>query len=142
MRRIVFAAVGALCILCAACSKEEPDPYARVADTRWVGTYAVRTENGTTGELEDHTGTMVLQFSQDGKSCIVETGIEGLYASNRKTLHVGWSDGARFTLSEASECYAMIYYSGAVRGDKMALQALSCDGVAANYELSRRFTIY
>lgn len=41
----------------------ETAPY---ADYVWTGEYPVKIQNGTTGEMEDHTGVIMLQFLNGG----------------------------------------------------------------------------
>ena len=98
INRVVFAALGFLCLAFAACTKVETDSY---SDYAWTGEYPIKTQNGTTGEMEDHTGVIMLQFLNNGIEC------------------------------------TLLEYSGTITGDKMTLQALNCDSVAATYELSR-----
>ena len=86
--RIAIVAFGFLCMTIAACTKVETDSY---SDYAWTGEYPIKTQNGTTGEMEDRTS---------GHQSLLE-------------------------------------YSGTITGDKMTLQALNCDSVAATYELSR-----
>ena len=92
INRVVFAALGFLCLAFAACTKVETDSY---SDYAWTGEYPIKTQNGTTGEMED------------------------------------------FALYRTSGHQSLLEYSGTITGDKMTLQALNCDSVAATYELSR-----
>ena len=133
MNKRFFAALGALCLLCS-CTKIVQNPY---STSMWNGEYPVQTLNGTTGELEDHTGIICLYFRKDGEECIVETGIADMYATNRTTYQARWSNELNFTLYESSGDQSVDCYSGAIGGGKLTLKALNCDGVAATYELYR-----
>ena len=72
INRVVFAALGFLCLAFAACTKVEIDSY---SDYAWTGEYPIKTQNGTTGEMEDHTGVIMLQFLNNGIECTI--GISG-----------------------------------------------------------------
>ena len=86
--RVTFAAFGFLCMTIATCTKVETAPY---ADYVWTGEYPVKIQNGTTGEMEDHTGVIMLQFLNGGIECIVETGISGMISCNRSKFEARWS---------------------------------------------------
>ena len=134
IERVVFAALGFLCLAFVACTKVEKDPY---SDYAWTGEYPIKTQNGTTGEMEDHTGVIMLQFLNNGIECIVDTGISGMISTNRRKFEVRWSGKDSFALYRTSGHQSLLEYSGTITGDKMTLQALNCDSVAATYELSR-----
>ncbi len=133
--RVVFAAFGFLCMTIAACSKVETDPY---SDYAWTGEYPVKTQNGTTGEMEDHTGVIMLQFMNNGIECIIYTGISGMIGTNCRKFEARWSGKDRFALYRSSGGQSLLEFSGTITGEKMTLQALNCDSVAATYELSRK----
>ena len=124
INRVVFAALGFLCLAFAACTKVETDSY---SDYAWTGEYPIKTQNGTTGEMEDHTGVIMLQFLNNGIECTIYTGISGMIGTNCRS----------FALYRTSGHQSLLEYSGTITGDKMTLQALNCDSVAATYELSR-----
>ena len=134
IERVVFAALGFLCLAFVACTKVEKDPY---SDYAWTGEYPIKTQNGTTGEMEDHTGVIMLQFLNNGIECIVDTGISGMISTNRRKFEARWSGKDSFALYRTSGHQSLLEYSGTITGDKMTLQALNCDSVAATYELSR-----
>ena len=50
INRVVFAALGFLCLAFVACTKVETDSY---SDYAWTGEYPIKTQNGTTGEMEE-----------------------------------------------------------------------------------------
>lgn len=132
--RLSIIAAAALCLACASCSKSDKNPY---GNSIWTGEYPTQTQNGTTGEIEDHTGSICLYFQKDGEECTVETGIVDLYAVNRTTYEARWSDMHHFSLYSAAGGQELHCYSGEIGGGKLMLQALNCDGVAATYELHR-----
>ncbi len=133
MKHMAVAALAALLLVCA-CTKFKENPY---ATSIWSGEFPTQTQNGTTGELEDQTGVICLYFRKDAEECIVETGIAGLFAVNRKTYQARWSNQVTFTLYESAEGQSLDCYSGGISGSTLTLQALNCDGVAATYKLYR-----
>ena len=135
--RLTAALAGVMCLTLVSCSKESRDAYSNYV---WCGEFPVQTENGTTGEREDHTGTIItimLQFRHGGNECILDTGIAGLFAVNRRKFEVRWSGKDHFALYSYSGHQSLHEYSGTIKSETMALQALNCDSVAATYELSR-----
>ena len=131
-----FAAIiaGIVCLTLVSCSKGRLNIY---SDSAWAGEYPVQTENGTTGELEDHTGYIMLQFLNNGIECTIYTGISGMIGTNCRKFEARWSGKDSFALYRTSAHQSLLEYSGTITGDKMTLQALNCDSVAATYELSR-----
>ena len=131
-----FAAIiaGIVCLTLVSCSKERLNIY---SDSAWAGEYPVQTENGTTEELEDHTGYIMLQFLNNGIECTIYTGISGMIGTNCRKFEARWSGKDSFALYRSSGHQSLLEYSGTITGDKMTLQALNCDSVAATYELSR-----
>ena len=115
INRVVFAALGFLCLAFAACTKVETDSY---SDYAWTGEYPIKTQNGTTGGA-------------------IYTGISGMISTNRRKFEARWSGKDSFALYRTSGHQSLLEYSGTITGDKMTLQALNCDSVAATYELSR-----
>ena len=135
--RLTAALAGVMCLTLVSCSKESRDAY---SDYVWCGEFPVQTENGTTGEREDHTGTIItimLQFRHGGNECILDTGIAGLFAVNRRKFEVRWSGKDHFALYSYSGHQSLHEYSGTIKSETIDLQALNCDSVAATYELSR-----
>ena len=128
------AIAGIVCLTLVSCSKERLNIY---SDSVWAGEHPVPTENGTTEELEDHTGYIMLQFLNNGIECIVQTGISGMCIGYRRKYEARWSGKDSFALYCSSGHQSLLEYSGTITGEKMTLQALNCDSVAATYELSR-----
>lgn len=131
---VFAAALGALCLTGVSCNKPEEANY---SDSYWGGEYPLQMQNGTTGELEEHTGTIVLEFTRSGNGCIVETGVVGLYAVNRVSFEARWSDSASFALYRHAGGQSLLEYSGTIKRDQMLLEALNCDSVAATYALKK-----
>ena len=133
--RLTFAAIASvICLTLVSCTKESRDAY---SDYVWCGEYPVKTENGTTGEMENHTGTIMLQFLNSGNECIIDTGIVGLIAANRRKFEVRWSGKDSFALYSYSGHQSLLEYTGTIRSETIELQALNCDSIAVTYELSR-----
>ena len=130
----VLAVLGILCLMCVACTKVITDPY---SDYVWTGEYPIKTQNGTTGELEDHIGVIMLQFVNCGIECIVDTGIAGMIGMNRIKFETRWSGKDRFALYRSSGGQSLLEFMGTISEEKMTLKALNCDSIAATYELSR-----
>ena len=134
IERIAVAITSVIILTLVSCSKESRNVYFHSA---WSGEYPIQTVNGTTGELEDHTGVMTLYFQHEGLDCIVETAIEGLYAANRIKYEARWSGENQFALYSSSGGQSLLCYSGTISSGVLTLQVLNCDGVAATYELTR-----
>lgn len=132
--KVVIAVLGVLCLVCVSCTKVETDPY---SDYVWTGEYPIKTQNGTTGEMEDHTGVIMLQFLNSGIECIVDTGIAGMIGMNRIKFEARWSGIDSFALYRSSGGQSLLEYMGTISGENMTLKALNCDSIAATYELSR-----
>ena len=87
--------------------------------------------------MEDHTGVIMLQFLNNGIECTIYMGISGMIGTNCRKFEARWSGKDSFALYRTSGHQSLLEYSGTITGDKMTLQALNCDSVAATYELSR-----
>ena len=132
--RLAVAIAGVMCLTLVSCSKESMNAY---SDSVWFGEFPFQTENGTTGEGENHDVTILLQFLHGGNECIIETGIVGMYSVNRRKFEVRWSGKDHFALYSYSGHQSLHEYSGTIKNETMDLQALNCDGIAATYALSR-----
>lgn len=132
--------VGALCValMCFALSSctecTDGNPYRA---TLWQGFYPVQTENNDTGEREDHTACVELQFSNSGAECTVMTCIVGLLSTNLTKYAVEWYSSERFVLCETQAGQTIQYYSGTINGNKMSFEFLSCDKVERTIELEK-----
>ena len=134
IERIAVAITSVIILTLVSCSKESQNVYSNSA---WSGEYPIQTVNGTTGELENHTGVIMLQFLNNGIECTIYTGISGMIGTNYRKFEARWSGKDSFALYRTSGHQSLLEYSGTITGDKMTLQALNCDSVAATYELSR-----
>ena len=132
--RFTVALASMMCLALVSCSKESLNAY---SDYVWCGEYPVQTINGTAGEMEDHTGTVMLQFLHSGNECIIDTGMAGLIAANRRKFEVRWYGKDSFALYSYSGHQSLHEYSGTIKSETMDLQALNCDGIAATYKLSK-----
>lgn len=132
--------VGALCValMCFALSscseRTDGNPYSA---TLWQGFYPVQTENNDTGEREDHTAYVELQFSKSGMECTVARYIVGLDSMSLTKYAVEWYSSVRFVLYESQAGQTIQYYSGTINGNKMSFEFLSCDKVERTIELER-----
>ena len=106
--------------------------------TIWSGKYPAQTQNGTTGELEDQTGVIVLEFHDDGLVCYVSHGLAGLISMNRTKYDVNWTSLYSFSLSQTQADQTIVSYSGQIKGNAMSLDAYNCDGIAKTYSLFRQ----
>ena len=122
-------------ILTVSCTKSDINIY---DGTIWIGTYPAQTQNGTTGELEDQTGVIDLEFHDDALVCYVSQGYAGLIGMNRIKYDVIWSGRDSFCLTRTQAEQTIISYSGAISGKSMSLDAYNCDGLARTYSLFRQ----
>ena len=60
-----------------------------------------------------------------------------MYGMNCRKYEARWSEKDCFSLYRSSGGQSLLEFSGTITGDKMTLQALNCDSIAATYELSR-----
>lgn len=104
--------------------------------TSWSGTYKIQEIINDSQKMEELIGTISLDF-EEGNTCFVTKGIEGLYAANRTVYSVKYSSRKSFSLYPDDDTNAIISYSGTSDGNKLTLQALNCDSIAAIYELKR-----
>lgn len=131
IRTLFLAAwIGVLAISC----NEIEDNY---DNSVWAGEYPIQVQNGTTGEMEDQTAVITLGFHDDGLKCSMMHGIAGMYGMSLVKYDVQWTSGVTFSLTKTAGGQTMTCYSGTVSGNKMSLDALSCDQVAGSYVLYR-----
>lgn len=108
-----------------ACSDNEKDATG-VAGTEWYGSHVVTTITNE-GAEETHTASLGLLFSEDGTSCTVETGIEGLLAANRVTKCVIYYPDTHTILLTDSPESSRTEYQGVIEGECMQVQCLASD---------------
>ena len=126
----ILALVLALAVSCT----KQNDTY---EDTLWCGAYPAQTLNGTTGELEDQTAVILLQFHSGGQACSVFHGYVGLLGMSHVKYDVIWSSDASFSLSRSAGGQTIISYSGTIGGNTMSLDAYNCDGIADSFVLKK-----
>ncbi len=133
IKRIIFAAVLALVYV--SCSKSSD---IILTEAIWGCEYDVQTENGTTGEMEDHTGYIILHFSKNGMVCVLEKGISGMMSTTRISYEVRWSGENCFDLYDNLYGKRIHDYSGEIEGNKLTLKAYDAEGnVSETYELTK-----
>lgn len=132
----ILATFALLCSLLLSCSKMEPE----YGSSMWLGACPVMTENGTTGDPEEHTAGIFLSFSPDGYKCTMTQGIKDLYESSMATYPVDWSASDTFTLYSNHKGQKIQLYSGKIEGEKMLFEFLSCDCIERTFELTRVYT--
>ena len=133
MNAKIFSIVALLAAGLVSCTKTESINGGSV----WTGEYQVQTLNGTTGELENQTASIMLVFNHGDLDCDVYHGLSGMYGTNRINYEVRWSSSEHFGLWRTSADQSVLEYSGTISGSKMSLEALNCDSVAATYELKK-----
>ena len=136
MKHFSFLAL-ALCAIFSSCSKNVPDsPSSLFGSSFWAGNYDTKLENNDTGELEDYTACISLQFNDDASDCVFETGIVGLIATSRAKYSVKWYSNQTFTLYDVQGGRTIRYYSGTMASSStMGFEFLSCDKVEKTVEL-------
>lgn len=117
--RIAAASLGALCLL-SACSKLGQDGF-----VYWNGEYIVKMTSNTDGSVTERKGTMTLYFRNDGTECVIQTGIEGLYAVNRVTYATTWDSQTDFLLSQKEDPKMTPVFRGTIENDKLILRGCS-----------------
>lgn len=132
-RIIAIIGIALSCPLLSSCSKNGPSSL--YGSSFWAGNYPAQLQNNDTGDIEEYTACISLEFNDDASGCVVETGIVGLLATNRTSYSVKWHSTETFTLYEARGGQTIQYYSGTIIGDKMSFEFLSCDRVERTIEL-------
>lgn len=104
-----------------ACGDDNGDILTMIAGTEWYGSHVVITTTDEGGETT-HTAIIGFIFSEDGKSCIIETGIETLMSANRVTKYVNYSPLAHsVTLTESPNSSTTEYHC-VIEGEFMQVQ--------------------
>lgn len=132
---IKLLAAAALLILTTVSCTKIPKP---LADSDWYGEYPAQIQDGTTGETEERTALIMLSFSENGKTCIVDRGYVGSLSINRSKYSVRWSSENTFLLCQTQGDQVLVEYAGTLHRNKMSLEAMNCDSVAAAYQLTRK----
>lgn len=117
MLLMAFLAVAGL----TACSDDDNDEPASIAGTEWYGSHVVTTTTNE-GVPKTHTAALGFIFSEDGTSCTVETGIEGLSAANRATKYVNYSPLTHSVTLTESPNSPTAEYHGVIEGKSMQVR--------------------
>lgn len=136
-RIFAIISIALSCALLSSCSKNEPSsPSSLYGSSIWAGNYPAQLQNNDTGEFEDHTACISLEFNEDASECVVMTGIVGLLGTNRSKYSVKWYSKETFSLCETQGGQTIQYYSGTmVSSSTMSFEFLSCDKVERTVEL-------
>ena len=129
--RLAIATLGALCLL-SSCSLDQDNttPY-------WSTTYPVEMTNNTTGATEKHIATLCVWFRNGRTEGVVETGIVGMFAGNRRIFEARWDGDSDFGLYHGDEEKSYLVFSGTLEGDKMHLSASDEEGNTTTYILQK-----
>jgi hypothetical protein len=114
MKRIIFIMAVAVCL----CSYEKEQSH--WLNERWCGEYETTMINNDTGEIKDYIAAIVLEFSDDRSECIVTKGVEGLYASSRKTYSSYLNETEKIFVMNEGDYDSRILYWGKLTGKNTA----------------------
>lgn len=135
----IIAIIGTVlsCTLLPSCSKEDSSsPASQYGSSVWAGNYATQTLNNDTGEFEDQTACITLEFNEDASDCAVITSAVGLIGMNKIRYSVKWYSNKSFSLYETQGGQTIQYYSGKMLSSStMSFEFLSCDKVEKTVEL-------
>lgn len=135
-RIIAILSIAFSCALSSSCTNGGPStPSSLYGLSFWAANYPTQLLNNDTGETEDHTACITLQFNEDALECVVETGIVGLIAVNRTRYSVKWYSDKTFSLYMDQGGQIIQYYSGTMDGSTMSFEFLSCDKVERTVEM-------
>lgn len=137
IRIIEILSIALTCAMLSSCSKKGPTtPSSLYGSSFWAANYPTQLQNNDTGELENYTACISLQFNEDASECVVETGIMGLFATNRTKFSVKWHSNETFTLYKDQGGQTIQYYSGTMTSSStMSFDFLSCDKVNRTVEM-------
>lgn len=129
--RLAIASLGALCLL-SSCTLEEDNttPY-------WSTKYTVEMTNNTTGATEKRTATLMVWFRNGRTEGVVETGIVGMFAGNRRIFEARWDGDADFGLYRGEGEDAILVFTGNLEGDKMYLSSTDEENNTTTYILQK-----
>ena len=123
-----LAFIGALAVSCT----EFDESYKFYEGTMWSGEYEIVDGN----QLHSNVGMIEMFFGTGNNQCSVVFGYKGsCIIFEAEWYEVRWSRKNRFSLYSTSGDQTLLCFSGTISDDKMKLQALNCDSVAATYEL-------
>ena len=133
MKKLFVIALGALCLLCTSCTKED----IVYTDYLWEGTFLSEVINGTTGKSETQTKYINLYFEDEGNKCVVYFGGQAFYLGGIAFYEVRWRGKNSFDLYPTTGEQITRQYTGTVSGKEMTLHALQGEAVTATYKLTR-----
>ncbi len=122
-----FAFVGALAVSCT----EFDESYKLYEGTMWSGEYEIVDGN----QLHSNVGKIEMFFGPGYNQCSVAFGYKGFCVLTAERYEVRWSRKNRFSLYSSSGGQNLLCFTGTISGNLMKLQAQSCDGATATYEL-------
>ena len=127
-----IAALAFIGALAASCTDFD-DSGELYGGTMWSGEYVIVEVDGN--QLYSHVGKIEMFFVPGDNQCSVAFGYKGSCVITAECYEVRWLSRNRFSLYSSSGDQTLLCFSGTISGDKMKLQALNCDSVAATYEL-------
>lgn len=133
MKKLVVIALGALCLMCASCTKEEMGDN---LNHLWKGTFITNVIDGATGESAAVTEFIYLYFENGGDKCTIDFGRE-LIDSRRHIYEARWNGKASFDLYPTTGEQITKEYTGTISGKKMTLHALKGGSITTTYKLTR-----
>ena len=106
----------AVAVCLCSCEKEQ----SHWLNESWCGEYETTMFNNDTGEIKDYIAAIVLEFSDDRSECIVTKGVEGLYASSRKTYSSYLNETEKIFVMNEGDYDSRILYWGKLTGKNTA----------------------
>ena len=133
MKKLVAIALGALCLMCASCTKEEMGDNLNYL---WEGTFYTDAINGATGESVTVKKYIYLYFENGGDKCSINFGGAGL-GDIRHIYEARWNGTSSFDLYPTTGEQITKEYTGTISGKKMTLHALKGGSITTTYKLTR-----
>jgi len=125
-----IAALAFFGALAASCT-EFDESYKLYEGTMWSGEYEIVDGN----QLHSNVGKIEMFFGPGYNQCSVAFGYKGFCVLTVEKYEVRWSRKNRFSLYSSSSEQTLPCFTGNISGNRMKLQAQSCDGATATYEL-------
>ena len=134
MKKLVAIALGALCLMCASCTKEEMGDNLNYL---WEGTFLTEVINGATDKSETQTRYILLYFEDEGNKCVVSFGGPNGYLGGVRFYEARWNGTSSFDLYPTTGEQITKEYTGTISGKKMTLHALKGGSITTTYKLTR-----
>lgn len=112
MKRI-FIILTTIACLCSCEKQEQPHWLHNI----WSGTYDITMTNNDTEESEPHFAIITLQFSDDRSECVLEKGVQGLFAITRKTYRAYLNEQEKTFVLNEGDHDSRLLYMGSVKSD-------------------------